>query len=392
MRLWYFVPSLVHPVFGQSLGNAGTIEGTVVDPSGAAVAKATVTIHNAVTGYKQSTITGADGAFRFSNIPPNPYHLEVNASGFAVFGQDVSIRSAIPIQVKATLALAGAQTTVTVEGAGADLIEVDPSAHIDADRTLIMKIPSVDPAGGLSQAITYSTGGVAADGNGLFHPLGDHAQSSFVIDGQPISDQQSKVFSTQLPTSAIQSMEVVTGTPDAEFGDKSSLVANITTRSGLGSGGSSAMSTPLTARSAPPADRWGSASEMPRSATSWRWKASAAAASWILRNSPPFHDIGNSQTIFDRFDYQPNGQNVFHLNLFAARNWIQIPNTYDTLGQDQRQRVLTWSLAPGFQHTFNAHTPVDHQSVHPQGPVQLLRQPRSLRRHALHAEPGIASS
>src|SRR5450432_4560358 len=216
------------------MGNAGTIEGSVVDPSGAVVAKATVTIHNAVSGYNQSTATVADGTFRFSNIPPNPYHLEVKASGFAVFAQDVSIRSAIPVQFKATLALAGAQTSVTVEGAGADLVEVDPSAHIDADRSLIMKLPSFDPAGGLSQAITYSTGGVAADGNGLFHPLGDHAQSSYVIDGQPISDQQSKVFSTQLPTSAIQSMEVTTGAPDAEFGDKTSLVAQITPRSGLG--------------------------------------------------------------------------------------------------------------------------------------------------------------
>ena len=197
---------VVDPVFCQSLGNAGTIEGSIVDPAGAAVTKVTVTIHNAVTGYKQSTVSGADGTFRFSNIPPNPYHLEVTASGFAVFAHDVSIRSAIPIQFKATLALAGAQTSVTVEGSG-DLIEVDPSAHIDADRSLIMKLPSVDPAGGLSQAITYSTGGVAADGNGLFHPLGDHAQSTFVIDGQPISDQQSKVFSTQLPTSAIQSMD-----------------------------------------------------------------------------------------------------------------------------------------------------------------------------------------
>ena len=51
----------------------------------------------------------------------------------------------------------------------------------------------------------------------------------------------------------------------------------------------------------------------------------------------PFHDIGNSETIFDRFDYQPNGQNAFHLNLFAARNWIQIPNTYDTLDVYKRQ-------------------------------------------------------
>src|SRR5260370_33651477 len=97
-----------------------------------------------------------------------------------------------------------------------------------------MKLPAVDPGAGLAQALVYSTGGVAADANGFFHPLGDHAQVSFVVDGQPISDQQSKLFSTQLPTSAIQSMEAVTGTPGTAFGDKSSLIANITTRSGLG--------------------------------------------------------------------------------------------------------------------------------------------------------------
>ena len=55
-------------------------------------------------------------------------------------------------------------------------------------------------------------------------------------------------------------------------------------------------------------------------------------------------------------DYQPNGKDAFHLNLFAARNWIQSPNSYDQLTQDQHQRVLTWSIAPGYQHTFNAHT------------------------------------
>ena len=47
---------------------------------------------------------------------------------------------------------------------------------------------------------------------------------------------------------------------------------------------------------------------------------------------------------------------MFHLNLFAARNWIQIPNSYDQLSQDQRQRVMTWSIAPGYQHTVNPHT------------------------------------
>ncbi len=345
----------IHPAFGQSLGNAGTIEGSVVDPAGAAVAKATVTIHNAVTGYKQVTATGSDGTFRFSNIPPNSYHVAVTAPGFAVFAQDVSIRNAVPIQFKAALAVASAQSSVTVEGAG-DLIEVDPSSHIDADRTLIMKLPSVDPAGGLSQAITYSTGGVVADGNGLFHPLGDHAQSTFVIDGQPISDQQSKVFSTQLPTSAIQSMEVVTGTPEAEFGDKSSLVANITTRSGLGA---PRLFGNVDATYGSFGSPGGSAGLGFGNAKVGNFLALEGVRSGRFLDSPeftPFHDIGNSETVFDRFDYQPNGQNVFHLNLFAARNWIQIPNTYDTLGQDQHQRVLTWSFAPGYQHTFNAHS------------------------------------
>ena len=70
---------------GQSLGNAGTIEGTVVDQSGAAIPKAEVRLSNAVTGYTQTTIATSDGSFRLGNIPPNPYRLEVNASGFGTY-------------------------------------------------------------------------------------------------------------------------------------------------------------------------------------------------------------------------------------------------------------------------------------------------------------------
>ena len=276
------------PLIGQSLGNAGTIEGSVVDPSGAAVPSAAVTVRNAVTGYQKSATAGADGSFRITNIPPNPYHMQVTAAGFSPFTQDVTIRNAVPVMITAKLALAGAQSSITVEAAGADMLEVDPSAHTDADRTLLMKMPIVDPSAGLSQAITYATGGVAADANGLFHPVGDHAQSSFMVDGQPISDQQSKVFSTQLPTSAIQSMEIVTGTPDAEFGDKSSLIANITTRSGLGAG---RVFGNLDATYGSFGTTGGSpvwASAMRTAVTSWCSTAHAAGASSILRSSLPF--------------------------------------------------------------------------------------------------------
>ena len=346
---------LASPISAQSLGNAGTIEGTVVDPSGAVVPKAEVTLRNAVSGYSQSAMSGSDGVFRLTNVPPNPYRLDVKAPGFSDYSQTIDIRNAIPVQVKATLAVAGANTSVVVEGA-AETLEVDPSAHVDVDRSQMLKIPTFDPGGSLSQAIVYSTGGVAADGNGFFHPLGDHAQASFLIDGQPISDQQSKLFSTQLPTSAIQSMQVTTGTPDAEFGDKSSLVAQITTRSGLGAG---RVFGNIGANFGSFGSAGGSIGLGFGSAKFGNFIAIDGIRTERFLDSPelnPIHDTGNNQTVFDRLDYQPNGRDVFHLNLFTARNWFQIPNSFDQLSQDQHQRVLTWSIAPGYQHTFSART------------------------------------
>ena len=124
----------------------------VVDPSGAAVPKAEVSLRNAITGYTQNTFSGPDGSFRLTNLPPNPYRLEVNASGFASHSQTVDVKNAIPIAVKAALALAGSNTTVTVE-AVSQALETDPSAHVDIDRSQLLKLPVFDPGAGLSQIL-----------------------------------------------------------------------------------------------------------------------------------------------------------------------------------------------------------------------------------------------
>ena len=326
-----------------------------MDPSGAAVANAAVTLHNMLTGYNQSTMSNTDGAFRLGNLPPNRYHVEVKAPGFSPSSEDVEIRNAVPVQLKVAMALASESTSVTVEGA-AEALEVDPSAHVDTDRSLIDKLPVGGAGSGLSQAITYSTGGVAADANGFFHPVGDHAQVSFMIDGQPISDQQSKVFSTQLPTSAIQSMELTTGTPTAEFGDKTSLVVQATTRSGLGAPHAFGS---LDATYGTFGQGGGSASFGFGTAKFGNFMAADGVRSGRFLDTPelaPNHDTGNNGTLFDRIDYQPNGSDAFHLNLFTARNWTEIPNALDQLTQDQKLRVLTWNIAPGYQHTLNSKT------------------------------------
>ena len=81
--------------------------------------------------------------------------------------------------------------------------------------------------------ITLASPGVVADSNGFFHPVGDHAQTQFAIDNQPVTDQQSRLYSNQISQDAVQSLEVMTGVAPAEYGDKTSLVVRIVTKSGL---------------------------------------------------------------------------------------------------------------------------------------------------------------
>jgi hypothetical protein len=214
--------------------NSAPISGTVLDPTGAVVPKATVEIHNPVSGYDRSTATDNSRNFSFANVPFNSYHMTVALSGFTTYAQDVEVRSSVPLSLKISLNLAGATSTVTVEAVGEDLIETTSTEHTDVDRNLFDQLPLESASSSVSSLITLASPGIVADSNGLFHGLGDHAENSFSIDGQAITDQQSKVFSNQIPSDAIQSMEVIEGAPPAEFGDKTSVIIKVTTRSGLG--------------------------------------------------------------------------------------------------------------------------------------------------------------
>jgi hypothetical protein len=391
-------------IWAQALGNAGTIEGTVTDPSGAVLPNATVTILNRLTNYQQTATTDSKGVFRLTNIPPNPYHVEASAPNFATSAQDVDVRSTVPVSVKFALMVAGATQTVTVEAHGADLLENVPYAHNDVDISSLSKLSVSSPGAGVSDAVMLSSGAVAADSNGFFHPLGDHAQTSFSIDGQPFADQQSKAFSTQIPLNAIQSMELITGTPPAEFGDKTSLIVNAVTRSGLGqkpNGSFVAQRSSFATYSEEATLGFGSAKV-------GNFLAVNALRSGRFLDTPelaPIHAIGNSGTIFDHFDYNPNGRDVFHLNLLGARNWFQIPNTYDQLGQDQRQKIATFNFAPGYQHIFSASTLLtinpfyrqDHVNYYPSPDITLdtpatISQHRTLTNWGAKADLAIVKS
>jgi hypothetical protein len=323
----------------QSGGSSGSIRGTVSDPTGAVVPNAAVEIHNPVSGYERSAATDALGQFSFPNVPFNPYHMTVTAAGFATYVQDVEPRSAVPVNLSISLKV-GTITTVTVEAAG-DLVELDPTSHTDLDKAIFDKLPLESQSSSLSSLVTLATAGVAADSNGLFHGFGDHAQNSFSVDGQPITDQQSKVFSNQVPLDSVQSLEVIAGAPPAEYGGKTSLVINVTTQSGQG------MTTPHGAVTASYGS-FGTSNvgfNLGYGGQKWGNFISANGLNSGRFLDPPefavMHDKGNEENLFDRVDYQLSTADSIHLNFGYSRSWFQNPNSFDQQFHDVNGVQLT---------------------------------------------------
>ncbi len=365
------------PRLAAQASNIGTIQGMVLDPSGKAVAGASVLVTDPAANYQHTVTTGPHGHYELLNVPFDPYEVIARAPKFATAVQSVNVKSAVPLTVDLKLALAGSNTTVSVEAASNMVATVSPSAHTVVSQRAITELPEPSPGAGLADLIAETSPSVVADSNGFFHPLGDHAEQTFVVDGQPDSNQQSKLFSTAIPTNAISSLNLVTAAPSAEYGDKTSLVVEATTRSGLGE-------TKPHGEVETYYGSFGTVGENARlgwgNAKFGNFLAVDSVRSGRFMDSPefvPLHDIGNNGTIFDRIDFQLNPANIFHLDLLGARNWFQIPNTYDqqATNQNQRQQVISFDIAPSYQHVFNASTLLtgdawlrrDHVNYYPSG-------------------------
>jgi hypothetical protein len=324
------------PAFAQS-SNSGTVRGSILDSSGGAIKGAAVKIENPVSQYARTAVSDDGGKFQFANVPYNNYHVTASAPNFQTGEQDVAVRTSIAVDANFTLQVATGSTSINVSGEASDLVENVPDTHTDVDRGLFDKLPLESQSSSLSSLVTLATPGVAADSNGLFHGLGDHASNSFSLDGQPITDQQSKVFSNQIPLDAVQSMEVIEGAPPAEYGDKTSVVISVTTRSGLGV-------------KPPHGEITASFGSFDTPGAGFNLAAgSASVGNFISINGmnthrfldgPEFsaiHDRGNEENLFDRLDFQPTQADSLSLNFGFTRSWFQTPNSYDG------QNATAWS-------------------------------------------------
>jgi len=378
-RVLSFAAAFFAPVwaFAAQSGNSAPVHGSVTDPSGAVIPGATVHLTNPVSGLDRTAIADATGNFEIPNVPFNRYQVEVTAPGFAKLRQALDIHSVIATNLNLVLQIAAASQTVTVEAnAASDLVENDPTFHTDVDRDLFTKVPLESQSSSLSALVTATTPGISSDSNGMFHGMGDHAQNSFSVDGQPITDQQSKTFSNQLPSNSIQSLEVIAGAPPAEYGGKTSLVIVATTRSGqgvtrptgsitgtYGTFGSSTAGFDL----AYGGKTWGNFLEMDGLNTGRFLDPPEFAV---------FHDKGNEENAFDRVDFRFSDADSMHFDLNYSRSWFQTPNAYDnlqvqnvieggvssspvlgTIGDaDQRSQIETFNISPTYTRVVSNYS------------------------------------
>jgi hypothetical protein len=313
---------------------------------------ATVTATYISTQAQRSATTDTDGAFLFLQLSAGTYRIAAQAPGFASTAYDVTY-SGVSIRLDFKLATGAVQTQVMVNAH-----ELDPTepAHVDISPEQMERIPSQSVSSPLSSLVTLTTPGVAADSNGSFHPLGDHAEASFVIDGQPITDQQSRTFSTQISLNALQSMEVREGAPQADVGDKTSMVIVAQTRSGLDQrrpsgtlsfSRSSFATTQASGNVGFGTTKFGS------------FTAVDGINSGRFLDTPELaalHANGNAENLIERLDFKASPQTSLQLNTSLSRSWFQTPNTLDqqALGQNQRQTVGSFNIAPSMLHTFNS--------------------------------------
>lgn len=381
--------------------------GVVRDPSGAVIAGVLVNLshdENQIAAQADSS-----GTFCFHRLAPGEYLLMTEAPGFSPqraslagfrgYQQKVVLHEGESVQLTITLGLREISQQVTVAEGDADMGSLSVG-QTQIGRGLIQNLPSESVNAALSSILTLATPGVAADSNGVFHPLGEHAETSFSVDGQPISDQQSRILSNQISASTIEQMRTLQGAPPAEFGDKTSLIIEATTRSGLGvrklngtlSMGYGSFRTPTASVTlASGSETWGN------------FLAIDGINSHRFLDAPefePLHAAGNAENVFDRIDWRRSETTSLHLNLTAARSWFQAPNTYDqqTAGQDQRQHMTSFNAGLALSHivspslllTANTWARQDRVNYYP-SPNRSADQPATLAQSRRLTSTGMRS-
>jgi carboxypeptidase family protein len=234
------------PALGQSF--YGSLIAVVKDDQEKVIPGATITLVNSATSERREGVTGDDGVYRFQNLVPGNYRLEVDLTGFQRYVRDqieVNVQSAPRVEVSLklgtlaeTIQVTGASSVLQTENAAVGiLVGSRPVQELPLNGrnvlNLISLAPSVVPQGSSEGSLTGKN--VFAAGN--FQVGGGTAnQSASYFDGVPVQDSAygNIVVLTPSPESVAE-FRVQTNNSSAEFGRFTGGVINMASRSGTNS-------------------------------------------------------------------------------------------------------------------------------------------------------------
>ncbi len=340
-----------------SQARIGTVQGTVKDPTGALLPDAEVTVTQPLTRYTQTTKTDQQGSFKLVNIPFNTYNVSAKSEGFQATEQAIDLESTVPMSLDLSLAITGAEAAVTVTENNAALIESDrSSSDTDINQSVLERPIGAAPSRAI-ESIVASAPGFVTDDNGRMHPRGSESQVQYVVDGIPVTDNMSAIFSTSLDARTLRTVEVLTGGIPAEFGDKLAGVINVNTRSGLEGPTQGAVSFSGGSFSTGEV-----AADFSTHTKKFGFLTNLSASTSQRFLDPPtldnFHNFGRTGKGFFRLDYQLDQNNSLRgVFTFGGSNF-QVANRVEqeAAGQDQRERLRDNAQSITLQHIFSPNT------------------------------------
>ncbi len=335
----------------------GVVQGTVMDPSGAVLPKATLRLVSAASGYDRTASTDEEGHYRFDHVPVAEFTLRIEATGFTPADYAGELRNPSPMLVNIQFkGVSSSQQITVVEG----IPEVGSSAtHFELDDEELDKMPPAPPATALA-AVVESVPGVIPEENGRIHVRGSEAQPQYVLDGVPISDNLTATFASAPDTENLRSTQIITGNFPAEYGQRVAGVINLNTKSGL--------DTPWTGSVALSGGSFDSGAvdvEVGGHVKDFGIFISADTSRSRRFLDPPeianFHNAGGLSHFFSRFDWAPSTKDAVRLTLSTNGTDFQVSNLAEQEDEGQRQReelrddyeALNWT------HTFNSYTTGD---------------------------------
>jgi outer membrane receptor protein involved in Fe transport len=215
----------------------GSVEGIVTDPNGAVVPNAALTLSGPNSIRDLTTTSGADGSYRFSQVPPGRYTLSTaEANGFKAYKQEqIEVNLSKATTVNPSLQLAGSTAVVDVVGQP----EIDQNSNVSGTNVsteFFSNIPTSRTVQGLyTIAPTVARSGLRdASGRDRDPSVAGSSgpENNYILDGVNTTDPAFGGAGANLPFEFVQEVEIKTGAYGADQGLSTGGVFNVITKSG----------------------------------------------------------------------------------------------------------------------------------------------------------------